>query len=56
MTLTEMPNTFKNKLNPSKVIKSLEKTLGFYDGSDMNVGVIESENNLEYKPHRDDFR
>jgi putative ABC transport system ATP-binding protein len=34
MTLTEVIKTFKMKLDPSKIMNSLEKTASFYDESD----------------------
>lgn len=34
MTLTEMIETFKKELNPSKIMDSLEKTASFYDESE----------------------
>jgi len=33
MTLTQIIDTFKTKLNPSKIMNSLERAADFYDGS-----------------------
>jgi len=43
MTLTEIIETFKTKLNPSKIMDSLEKTASFYDESDYGSLGSESE-------------
>ncbi|AKB74762.1 ABC transporter, ATP-binding protein [Methanosarcina lacustris Z-7289] len=38
MTLTEIIETFKTKLNPSKIMDSLERTASFYDESENGSG------------------
>lgn len=38
MTLTEIIDTFKTRLNPSKIMDSLEKRASFYDESDNGSG------------------
>ncbi len=47
MTFTEVIKTFKMKLNPSKIMNSLEKTASFYD---------ESDNYLEGNDSGEDFK
>jgi hypothetical protein len=37
MTLTEIINTFKNKLDPSILIHSIENMTGFYNRSDKDT-------------------
>lgn len=46
MTLTEMLETFKTKLNPSKIMDSLERTASFYDESETVSGDNESGEDL----------
>jgi len=53
MTLTAIINTFKTKFNPSKVINSLEKTVGFYNKSNNSSEVNDSRENLESYSHKD---
>ena len=38
MTLTEIIESFKTKLNPSKLMDSLEKKTSFYDESENDSG------------------
>ncbi len=47
MTLTEIIETFKTKLNPSKIMDSLEKTASFYDESDNDFGEDDSGDDLK---------
>lgn len=42
MTLTEIIETFKTKLSPSKIMNSLEKTASFYDESDNGSVEVDS--------------
>lgn len=47
MTLTEIIETFKNKLNPSKIMNSFEKAANFYDESDESNESNESDESDE---------
>ncbi|AKB78120.1 ABC transporter, ATP-binding protein [Methanosarcina horonobensis HB-1 = JCM 15518] len=51
MTLTEIIETFKTKLNPSKIMDSLEKTASFYDESDNDFGEDDSGDDLKNNPY-----
>ncbi|MCC4772080.1 ATP-binding cassette domain-containing protein [Methanosarcina sp. DH2] len=51
MTLTEIIETFKTKLNPSKIMDSLEKTASFYDESDNSSGGSDSGEDLKNNPY-----
>ncbi|AKB18021.1 MULTISPECIES: ABC transporter ATP-binding protein [unclassified Methanosarcina] len=44
MTLTEIIGTFKTKLNPSKIMDSLERTASFYDESENGSGEDQKNN------------
>jgi putative ABC transport system ATP-binding protein len=50
MTLTEIIETFKMKLNPSKVMNSLEGEADFYNESDNDSKGIDSGGNLNNNP------
>jgi putative ABC transport system ATP-binding protein len=56
MTLTEAIKTFKTKLDPSKIMNSLEKKASFYDesGNDLEGDILGE--NLEYNPYNNTFR
>ena len=51
MTLTEIIEIFKTKLNPSKIMDSLEKTASFYDESDNGSGGSDSGEDLKSNPY-----
>lgn len=51
MTLTEIIETFKTKLNPSKIMNSLEKTASFYDESDNGSGENDPGEDLKNNPY-----
>ncbi|AKB78990.1 ABC transporter, ATP-binding protein [Methanosarcina horonobensis HB-1 = JCM 15518] len=51
MTFTEIIETFKTKLNPSKIMDSLEKTASFYDESDKDFGEDDSGEDLKNNPY-----
>ena len=51
MTLTEIIETFKTKLNPSNIMNSLEKTASFYDESDNGSGGSDSGEDLKSNPY-----
>ena len=51
MTLAEIIETFKTKLNPSKIMDSLEKTASFYDESDNGSGESDSGEDLKSNPY-----
>jgi putative ABC transport system ATP-binding protein len=53
MTLTEIIETFKTKLNPSKIMDSLEKTASFYDESNESD---ESDNGSEGSDSGEDLK
>jgi putative ABC transport system ATP-binding protein len=47
MTLTEIIETFKTKLSPSKIMDSLEKTASFYD--ELEEGSVENDSGEDLK-------
>lgn len=51
MTLTDMIDTFKTKLNPSKIINSLEKAASFNDESDNGSGENYPGEDLKNNPY-----
>jgi len=51
MTLTKIIDTFKTKLNPSKIMNSLEKTASFYDESDHGSEGNDSGEDLKNNPY-----
>ena len=51
MTLTEIIETFKTKLNPSKIMDSLERTASFYDESENGSGDSDSGEDLKNNPY-----
>ncbi len=51
MTLTEAIKTFKTKLDPSKIMNSLEKKASFYDDSDNDLEENISGKDLKYNPY-----
>ena len=51
MTLTEIIETFKTKLNPSKIMDSLEKTASFYDESENDSEGNDSGEDLKNNPY-----
>jgi putative ABC transport system ATP-binding protein len=51
MTLTEIIDTFKTKLNPSKIMNSLEKAADFYDESESDVPGSGSGEDLKNNPY-----
>ena len=51
MTLTEIIKTFKTKLNPSKIMDSLERTASFYDESENGSGDSDSGEDLKNNPY-----
>jgi len=51
MTLTQIIDTFKTKLNPSKIMNSLEKTASFYDESDHDSEGNDSGEDLKNNPY-----
>jgi putative ABC transport system ATP-binding protein len=51
MTLTEIIETFKTKLNPSKIMDSLERTASFYDESENGSGESDSGEDLKNNPY-----
>jgi putative ABC transport system ATP-binding protein len=51
MTLTEIIETFKTKLNPSKIMDSLERTASFYDESENGSGGNDSGEDLKSNPY-----
>lgn len=51
MTLTQIIDTFKTKLNPSKIMNSLEKTASFYDESDHGSAGNDSGEDLKNNPY-----
>ena len=51
MTLTQIIDTFKTKLNPSKIMNSLEKTASFYDESDHGSEGNDSGEDLKNNPY-----
>jgi putative ABC transport system ATP-binding protein len=53
MTLTEIIETFKTKLSPSKIMDSLEKTASFYDESEEGSEENDSEEDLKNNPYGD---
>jgi putative ABC transport system ATP-binding protein len=53
MTLTEIINTLKNKLDPSIVIHSIENMAGFYNRSDKDTELNVSGENSERNLHSD---
>lgn len=53
MTLTEIIETFKMKLNPSKVMNSLEGVADFYKESNDDSEGIDSGGNLKNNPQSD---
>jgi putative ABC transport system ATP-binding protein len=46
MTLTEIIETFKTKLSPSKIMNSLERTADFYEKPDNDLGGVDSKEDL----------
>jgi len=53
MTLTEVIKTFKTKLDPSKIMNSLEKRASFYDESDIYLEGNDSGEDLKNNPYSD---
>jgi len=51
MTLTQILDTFKTRLNPSKIMNSLEKAANFYDESDNGSEGNYSGEDLKNDPH-----
>ena len=51
MTLTEIIETFKTKLNPSKIMNSLEKAASFYDESENDSEGNDSGEDLKNNPY-----
>ena len=51
MTLTEVIKTFKTKLDPSKIMNSLEKTASFYDESEIYLEGNDSGEDLKNNPY-----
>jgi len=51
MTLTEIIETFRTKLNPSKIMDSLERTASFYDESENGSGDSDSGEDLKNNPY-----
>ena len=51
MKLTEIIETFKTKLNPSKIMDSLERTASFYDESENGSGESDSGEDLKNNPY-----
>src|SRR5665647_2617220 len=51
MTLTQIIGTFKTKLNPSKIMNSLEKTASFYEESDHGSEGNDSGEDLKNNPY-----
>ncbi|HII91520.1 MAG TPA: ABC transporter ATP-binding protein, partial [Methanosarcina sp.] len=51
MTLSEILDSFKTKLNPSKFIDSLEKKASFYDESQNDSEGNSLEENLKNNPY-----
>jgi putative ABC transport system ATP-binding protein len=51
MTLTQIIDTFKTKLNPSKIMNSLEKTASFYEESDHGSEGNDSGEDLKKNPY-----
>ena len=51
MTLTEIIETFKTKLNPSKIMDSLERTASFYDESENGSGESDSGEDRKNNPY-----
>jgi putative ABC transport system ATP-binding protein len=51
MTLTQIIDTFKTKLNPSKIMNSLEKTASFYEESDHGSEGNDSGEDLKNNPY-----
>jgi putative ABC transport system ATP-binding protein len=49
MAFTEIIETFKTRLSPSKILNSLERTAGFYNGSDGDSVGIDSGEHLSYQ-------
>ncbi|MDY9925040.1 MAG: ABC transporter ATP-binding protein, partial [Methanosarcina sp.] len=59
MTLTEIIETFKNKLDPSKIMNSFEEAASFYDESDESDesdGCDESDNSSEGSDSGEDLK
>jgi putative ABC transport system ATP-binding protein len=54
MTLTEVIETFKTKLNPLKIMNSLEKKASFSDESDNDSELNILEEDTKYNPYRND--
>jgi hypothetical protein len=52
MTLTEIIGTLKTNFNPSKVLISFEKTMGFYNESDN----ASKENDIKKGPENNPYR
>jgi putative ABC transport system ATP-binding protein len=55
MAFTEIIDTFKTKLSPSKLIKSLERSAYLYDESDNNRVGNDSGDNLKNNPYSNPF-
>jgi putative ABC transport system ATP-binding protein len=51
MKLTEIIETFKTKLSPSKIMNSLEKTASFYDESEEGLGENDSGEDPKNNPY-----
>ena len=51
MKLTEIIETFKTKLNPSKIMNSLEKAASFNDESDNGSGENNPGEDLKNNPY-----
>jgi len=51
MTLTEIIHTFKTKLDPSKIMNSLEKASSFSEGSENDSGRNDSGGDLKNNPY-----
>jgi len=51
MTLAEIIETFRTKLNPSKIMDSLERTASFYDESENGSGDSDSGEDLKNNPY-----
>ncbi len=56
MTLSEIIGEFKTKLNPSKIMKSLEKSASFYDESDNGSGGNDPGEDLKNNPYSNSAR
>lgn len=56
MKLTEVMKTFKKKLDPSKIMNSLEKKASFYDESDLDLVGNDSGEDLKNSPYGNSVR